>query len=63
MLDAVTQTPVLQSFQPLSCQQKRSLMRYSLLYALAVTVKGTSPQNHQRQVGPPLPLILVLRPT
>jgi hypothetical protein len=63
-LEAVTQLPALQSYQPLSCQQKRSAMKYSPLHALVVTVKGTSPQSHQHhQVGPPLPRILVLRLT
>lgn len=38
-------------------------MRYGLWYTLAVTVKGTNPQSHQRQVGPRLPLILGLRLT
>lgn len=60
-LESVTQLPALQSYQPLSCQQKRSPMRYSPLHALVVTVKETSPQSHQVEL--PLPLILVLRLT
>lgn len=61
--EAVTQLSALQSYQPLSCPQKRSTMRYSPLHALVVTVKGTSPQSHQHQVGLPLPRILVSRLT
>lgn len=62
-LEAVTQLSALQSYQPLSYQQKRSTMRYSPLHALVVTVKGTSRQSHQHQVGLPLPRILVSRLT
>lgn len=62
-LEAVTQLRVSQSYQPLSCQQKRSPTRSRPLHALVVTVKETSRQSHQLQVGPPLPLILVLRLT
>lgn len=38
-------------------------MRYSLLFVLVATVKGISPRSHRRRMGPPLPLILVLRLT
>lgn len=62
-LESVAQLPALQSYQPLSCQQKTSPMKYSPLHALVVTVKETSPQNHQHPVELLLPLILVLRLT
>lgn len=62
-LEAVTQTPPLQSSRPLSGRLKRSPMRHGLWYTLVVTVKGTNPQSHQCPVGPRLPLILGLRLT